>query len=91
MTAMHLVRPGARQRKAQAAPARSSYPPGYFTEPVRAWWPMWESRMDAPKQGRDMCALAHAARRAAAETGTGWGRGTVLMPGTPKNDAPGWL
>lgn len=90
MTAMHLLRPGARQRKAQAAAAASSYPPGYFTEPVRAWWPAWESKIAVTSNGRLAAAqLADAWSRA--ETGTGWGSGTTLMPGTPKYDRPGWL
>ena len=88
---MHLVRPGPRRRKAQAAPAVSSYPPGYFTEPVLAWWPRWKSCLDFKAPTRDMVSLAQAARQAAAESGTGWGRGTVVMPNTPKNDAPGWM
>jgi hypothetical protein len=90
MTAMHLVRPGARQRKAQAAVAVPSYPPGYFTEPVRAWWPDWKSRIEVTSNGRLAAAqLFDAWSRA--DNGTGWGSGTVLMPNTPKNDAPGWM
>lgn len=88
---MHLLRPGARQRKAQAAaPVAASYPPGYFTEPVRRWWPGWVSSMEVTSTARVAAAqLAEIWSRA--DNGTGWGGGTTLMPGTPKNDAPGWL
>lgn len=93
-TAMHLLRPMeravARRRKAQAAPAPSSYPRGYFAAPVLAWWPDWQSRIQVNSNGRLAAAqLADAWSRA--ETGTGWGTGTTLMPGTPTNSRPGWM
>ena len=91
MTAMHLVRPGARQLKAQAATLVPSYPPGHFTAPVRAWWPDWKSKIELPVAGRDMGSLAQAARESAIERGTGWGRGTMVLPRTPKQPAPGWI
>lgn len=99
MTAMHLPRATKRHRKAIALPASSSYRPGYFTDPVRAWWPMWSPYVlpcDGPRKGRPpgdigLSQQASAGRRRAQEQGTGWGKGTILMPNTPKNPAPGWI
>jgi hypothetical protein len=91
MTApMHLARATQRVKPAKVVKAATDYPPGYFLSPVLAWWPGWRSSIEVTSNGRLAAAqLADAWSRA--QTGTGWGSGTVLMPNTPKNDAPGWM
>jgi len=62
--------------------------PGYFLEPVLAWWPDWQPYVlpdDAPRKGRpagdvEQSRRASESRRRAQATGTGWGAGTILMP-----------
>ena len=78
--------------KHKPTPARD-YPPGYFTELIRAanWPPRFESRIghDAADLKRYQAALV--GRTAALANGHGWGAGTCPMPGTPNNLAPGWI
>ena len=71
--------------RAQARATRPDvvYPPGYFTEPVRAWHQLrFESAMTVDKWGH-MALLAGAERVRQQATGKGWGRGTIALPGTP--------
>ena len=96
--AAHLVRPPEKARGRRQRPLRE-FAPGYFTEPVYAWWADWKPYVlpdEAPRKGRPtgdigLSQTASQSRRRAQEAGIGWGRGTVLMPGTPKHDAPGWM
>lgn len=79
--------------KRAPTPARD-YPPGFFTEPVRAWACLrWDGplTMSAGGGGGRFTDLAQRGRRKATADGSGWGRGTVMMPGTPKQDAPAWM
>lgn len=70
-------------KQTRAARPDVEYPPGFFTEPVRAWRQLqFESSMTVDKWGH-MALLAGAERARQRETGVGWGRGTIAMPGTP--------
>lgn len=79
-----------RARKLAALPARE-YPPGHFTEPVRAWAQMqFVSRLVpyliSPKAGRTPTPAEMDARAA---SGSGWGGGGALaLPGTPDQRRP---
>ena len=96
--AMHLVRPvdKPKGRRQSALPELRT---GYFMEPVLAWWPDWKPAVlpeDVARKGRpagdvEQSRRAAESRRRAQESGAGWGAGTVLMPGTPTHDAPGWM
>ena len=60
-----------------------TYPPGYFTEPVRAWKQMqFVSALQADVSER-MAQLARAERSRQRATGSGWGGGTIDLAGTP--------
>ena len=92
MTAAHLVRPAGKQPKAKArsAPAQPAtvYPPGFFTEPVRAWKQLqFVSAMAVDKWGH-LALLARAERERQASTGQGWSGGTMALPGTPVRGRP---
>lgn len=97
--AAHLVRPPQKPQGRRPRPQLREFAPGYFTQPVLRWWPGWQPYVlpgDVPRKGRpegDIGQSQRAAqsRRRAQEAGVGWGKGTILMPNTPKNDAPGWL
>lgn len=64
----------------------ASYPPGYFTELIRAhdWPPKFEPRYahDDTEWKRRMAGIA--AREVAIATGAGWNTGTIVLPNTPK-------
>lgn len=72
--------------------------PGYYTAPFRrANWPpgFWQAK-DSEREDRcsseSLRSAASAANaQKARESGKGWGNGTVTMPRTPKNIAPGWM
>lgn len=69
--------------KAPTARPEVVYPPGFFTEPVRAWKQLrFESAFTMDKWGH-MTLLAGAERARQRATGKGWGRGTIAMAGTP--------
>jgi hypothetical protein len=90
MSEMHEHR---QPKKRQGPPTQPrEYTPGWFTEPVLAWWPNWQPYAETRKPG-DPLASHHAmlSRRRAQESGVGWGRGTVQLPKTPQHDAPGWM
>lgn len=95
-------------RTRRPAPSRQ-WPPGYFSEPVRAWTQMqfssaeWAQRRvdearargEAP-QTHNEAALREASTRERERqvlTGTGWGSGTLVMPGTPamRPNPKAWL
>lgn len=65
----------------------------YFTALMRRhnFPPMFVSRIDedAPMPLIGAAAIAHRERQA--QTGVGWGTGTTVMPGTPKNKRPTWM
>lgn len=66
------------------------YPPGYFSEPMRKGFPPnFVSAYVAERapQGRP----AHEQREQAMAAGVSFATGTVLMPKTPRNKAPGWM
>jgi hypothetical protein len=71
------------------------YPPGFFTEPARAWGvvaPAMELGLpDEVVQQRQRDANTKRSRAAALSMGNGWGNGTMVMPGTPRNAAPVWM
>ena len=59
------------------------YPPGYFTEPVRAWRQLrFESAMQVDRWCH-LPLLATAERQRQRATGLGWGRGTIALAVTP--------
>lgn len=85
-----------KQRTAEAVRTAGAkeYPPGYFSEPVRAWASMrFESALVLDPATRQlqlrMQAQATAQRAEQQATGKGWGNGTLWMPGTPKTARPG--
>lgn len=96
--AAHLSRPPEKARGRRQLPL-PELRPGYYLAPVLRWWPNWQPYVlpgDVPRKGRppgdaEQSRRAAESRRRAQESGVGWGKGTVLMPGTPANDAPGWL
>lgn len=97
MTAIHVVRPGStksngRSRKGTASP---EYPPGYFTEPCRAWWPGWVPLMDYGRASAEDRREQHSKEQGAAirAQGKGFGinGGTINLPGTSKAPPPGWM
>lgn len=71
------------------------YPPGFFTEPARAWGvvsPAMEQGLPAEVvQQRQRDSNTQRSREAAVATGAGWACGTVVMDGTPKHPRPMWL
>lgn len=85
---IHIVQgKPASSSKRKALPAAADYAPGHFLKVMQAGFPpRWESRIE-----RDSKELI--AARLAAGKGSGWHRqgGTVVMNGTPKWAAPGWL
>lgn len=82
-----------RPRTAKPAPRAVVYPPGFFTEPVRAWKALqWQGPVAADADpAAKYVALAKRGRVQAAKTGKGWGRGTIVLPNTPKHPAPEWI
>lgn len=88
---MTVHRPSA--RKARAAVA-VNYPPGFFTQPVRAWAQMRFDPHEVDAAVRRYVrnqANARRGREVALSNGSGWGSGTMDLPNTPKTLAPGWL
>ena len=81
------------RRKAPPIPAHM-LEPGYFTELVRQhnWPPLFRPSValeDEPPRPAAQTALA--VREHQAQTGQGWGSGTVVMGRTPKNARPMWI
>lgn len=82
--------------KARKAPTPAVvYPPGFFTEPARAWGvmaPSMEQGLPAEvvrqRQRDSNCARSRAVAMA---TGNGWACGTIVLDGTPKLPRPMWL
>ncbi|MFO0454251.1 MAG: hypothetical protein ACK52I_37315 [Pseudomonadota bacterium] len=73
--------------KQKALPAAADYAPGHFLKVMQAGFPpRWESRIE--RDSKELIAARLAAGRKSGWMAQG---GTVLMPGTPKNDAPGWM
>lgn len=72
-----------------------AYPPGWFTEPCRAWKQLQYqgavALAGAGEPAGNFGELAQRGRRAAAKKGNGWGCGTLPMPGTPRHSAPAWM
>lgn len=71
-----------------------SYPPGFFTQPVRAWRQLQFDSEAVGERVREYlynAANARRGREVALLTGAGWGSGTMALPGTPKTLAPGWM
>ena len=65
-----------------------TYPPGYFTEPVRAWKQMqFVSAMQVDKWGH-LALLARRERTRQMDTGQGWAGGTLALPGAPVRGRP---
>lgn len=91
---MTAKRKGNGKAKRAPTPARD-YPAGFFTEPVRAWAQLrYEGplTMTAGVHGEARFAdMAKRGRRKANEDGSGWGKATIVLPNTPKYDAPAWL
>lgn len=93
--------PAARKRRKPAVVGRSEYPPGYFLAPVRAWvgpfGPLWEPRafhalpLPRPQAAGLQQGNSHAERERRAQTGVGWGAGTIALPRTPGHRRPGWM
>lgn len=96
--AAHLVRPSSGQEKGQKTGAvrkvqqpvvpEKVYPPGYFTEPVRAWVSMaFESRWPADKDalGRPLVRPVRPTRPAQdvaiGQRNTGYDRHSLHLPG----------
>ncbi|MEY2690637.1 MAG: hypothetical protein RL375_4837 [Pseudomonadota bacterium] len=78
----------------QGTQAQVDYPPGFFTEPVRAWRQMRYDSAEVANKVREYLHNQENARRGrevALATGAGWGSGTMYMPNTPKTLAPGWM
>ncbi len=73
--------------KKKALPATTEYPDRYFLRVMDAGFPpRWESQIQHDSQ-------QVIAARLAAGRHSGWVAqgGTVVMPNTPKNKAPGWM
>jgi hypothetical protein len=73
--------------KAKSLPAAEDYPDRHFLRVMDAGFPpRWQSQMQQDSQQL-------IAARLAAGKGSGWHRqgGTVVMNGTPKWAAPGWM
>lgn len=84
------------KRATRRAPTPAlDWPPGFFTEPVRAWKCLqWAGPLTMAADGggaERFTDLAKRGRRKDNADGSGWGRGTILMPGTPKHDSPAWM
>lgn len=81
--------------KARAAmhSAPVGYPPGHFTQPVRAWFgPMWQSAIDWSAPTSNTSATSTATRERGLAEGKAWAIGTVPMTNTPKiSGAPKWM
>lgn len=79
--------------KRRKLPARA-YPPGHFTQPVRAWrgafgplWsPRWPELVTRTTSGHTI-----ADRERQVAEGTGWAGGTVSQPNAPQTMRPGWI
>lgn len=68
-----------------------TYPPGWFSAPVRAWRSMqFEPSLIDGISDQKAAALAAALDKAnaARKDGRGWASGTCVMPGTPDHPAP---
>ena len=97
----HLMRPpsaaaqaAARVRKAAAA-ARAApaveYPPGWFTEPVRAWAQLkFVSRFTSQDTSRQ-AAQAQAERERQEAEGAGWAAKPLGLEGAMTTPRPRWL
>jgi hypothetical protein len=70
-----------------------TYPPGYFTESMTRhnWPPRFVSKMDAASTSAHHQRASAKARELAVEHGLGWGTGTIVLPNTPKHQAPGMM
>lgn len=83
-----------RQSVRQGTSAPVEYPPGFFTEPVRAWRQLRYDSAEVADKVREYLhnqANARRGREVALATGAGCGNGTMYMPNTPKTLAPGWM
>lgn len=87
-----------RKRTQRACRARTPavvYPPGFFSEPARAWGVVSPSMAEGlpgdVAQQRQLGSNARRSRDVALATGNGWASGTVVMGGTPKHPKPMWL
>lgn len=72
------------------------YPPGHFTEPVRAWFghywtPTWPTLVTRDYSGHEAQRALMLARERQAESGDGWGSGTIPMAKTPTHSRPAWM
>lgn len=71
------------------------YPPGFFTEPARAWGVVSPAMLDGLPadvvQQRQRDSNTRRSRDLALATGAGWANGTIVLDGTPKHPKPIWL
>jgi hypothetical protein len=69
-----------------------AYPPGYFTELVYLHnWPPGFKPQSWNRRSEINAENARANHAKSVEDGSGWGNGTIPMPGTPKHKKPGEL
>ena len=89
-----MTRKTARKPRKPATPA-VVYPPGFFTEPARAWGvvaPSMDEGLSAELVAqRQRDANTRRSRQAALATGNGWGNGTIVLGNTPKHEKPLWM
>ena len=84
------------KRRTRKAPTPAMvYPPGWFTEPARAWGviaPSMEQGLPADVlRQRQRDSNTQRSRAVAMATGNGWACGTIVLDGTPKLPRPMWL
>ena len=83
---------GKRATRRAPTPARD-WPPGFFTEPVRAWKCLqWAGPLTMAADGggaERFTDLAKRGRRKANADGSGIG--PMVLPGTRKQTAPAWM
>lgn len=89
----HVPRPARRRRGAvPVAPARQ-YAPGWFLQPVLAWWPDFTPSPVQASSETNASASERAtlARQRAIAEGRASAHGTMLLPKTPKVPPPAWM
>ena len=72
---------------------RATYPPGFFSALVKRhnWPPGFVSQIERAQPQYTPPVTTDAQRERQIAAGTGWGSGTMAMPGTPKRPRPGWM
>lgn len=82
-----------RKQRREPTPA-VAYPPGWFTEPARAWGVIAPSMDAVPAEvlkQRQRDINTQRSRDVALATGAGWATGSLVLDGTPKHPRPMWL